>query len=396
MCALPTGDCNDNNASIHPGATELCNLVDDNCNGYVDEGSQFDEDGDGWTKCAGDCNDHDARINGVEREYANASCFDQIDNDCDGLVDCDCALDPGDQHLLLAGTVTGTLGDMACYSPGRDYTVQENNQKRLTTFYTFYMPPPNAYSGTISYDLKVEGLRTPSTGNDSFNVYWANRTQTGKCTDLTGESYTLALTVGATDQGYRYRIGLPSTAAVSVCVKVVDTVQSKDTKVDTLVLHRAYFFPIPLDAKASSEETIVSTRLNGTTFLQTQALDGTTEQIQEAGSDQMIHRWKFLSVPIGSAHQLYIKGTRSSAENDNFEFWYATQNTDPMKPDQPGTFQKITNAIVNDVRRGTDAAFPFGPAGLVGTVWIEARDTVPGGTTLDRLNVDYLAIQTTP
>jgi hypothetical protein len=50
-------DCNDNNSSLHPDATEICNEVDDDCDGLIDEGVKNmyyrDADGDGF----GDPND---------------------------------------------------------------------------------------------------------------------------------------------------------------------------------------------------------------------------------------------------------------------------------------------------------------------------------------------------
>lgn len=35
---LDSADCNDSNASVHPGVTEILNGIDDNCNGTIDEG----------------------------------------------------------------------------------------------------------------------------------------------------------------------------------------------------------------------------------------------------------------------------------------------------------------------------------------------------------------------
>ncbi|HET9433093.1 MAG TPA: MopE-related protein, partial [Chitinophagaceae bacterium] len=70
-CTAPAGyvsnnsDCDDDNSSIHPGATEICgNGIDDDCNGQTDEtcGSP-DNDGDGYTIAQGDCNDNNALIN---------------------------------------------------------------------------------------------------------------------------------------------------------------------------------------------------------------------------------------------------------------------------------------------------------------------------------------------
>jgi len=85
-CTLPDGyaetseDCDGTDPTINPGATEICDGIDNNCDSLVDEG--FDTDGDGFTSCSGDCNDGDAGINPGTTETC-----DGIDNDCDGLVD---------------------------------------------------------------------------------------------------------------------------------------------------------------------------------------------------------------------------------------------------------------------------------------------------------------------
>ena len=41
-------DCNDNDNAIYPGAEELCDDKDNDCNGVVDDNEkQYDYDGDG-------------------------------------------------------------------------------------------------------------------------------------------------------------------------------------------------------------------------------------------------------------------------------------------------------------------------------------------------------------
>ena len=77
---VAAGDCDDFNAAINPMAVEVCDLVDNNCNGQIDEG--FDLDNDGYTTCAGDCDDSDMSINPGMTETCNG-----IDDNCDGIVD---------------------------------------------------------------------------------------------------------------------------------------------------------------------------------------------------------------------------------------------------------------------------------------------------------------------
>ncbi|GMV44354.1 MAG: hypothetical protein AMXMBFR64_60700 [Myxococcales bacterium] len=104
--ASNAGDCDDEDPSVYPGATEICNGKDDNCNGQKDpEGSDGctvyfqDVDGDGAgllgdAQClcvpkapytaseGGDCNDTNPAVLPGAPEKCN-----NIDDDCNGVVD---------------------------------------------------------------------------------------------------------------------------------------------------------------------------------------------------------------------------------------------------------------------------------------------------------------------
>ncbi len=88
-CSGSADDCNDKDAGINPGAAEICDGIDNNCDGQIDEGTiPTDADGDGYYavgSCGGspftdDCNDADGTINPGALDIP----YDGVDQDCSG------------------------------------------------------------------------------------------------------------------------------------------------------------------------------------------------------------------------------------------------------------------------------------------------------------------------
>ena len=96
-------DCNDADPNFSPNVLEVCDGLDNDCNGLLDADplGELDEDLDGYLSCE-ECDDTEETV------YPDAvEVCDDLDNDCDGDIDEGCAGVIGDEEDDGPGQVTG-------------------------------------------------------------------------------------------------------------------------------------------------------------------------------------------------------------------------------------------------------------------------------------------------
>lgn len=203
------GDCNDNNATISPVGTEVCDSVDNDCDMSVDEDvtTTFyrDQDGDGYGTSAtttqacyvpsgyssksGDCNDTNNAIKpgGVE------TCNNDVDENCNGAADedsvCKCTWELWADTLYMESTGEGkTSSDPAemqlrlSIGGGEVRVPDSNTWYSMVSGETWYV---NYFmdSGVLLYD-------TPSSLNISYSVCEVGGDGDNCDADTIGASFT--------------------------------------------------------------------------------------------------------------------------------------------------------------------------------------------------------------
>ncbi|MCB9794835.1 MAG: putative metal-binding motif-containing protein [Alphaproteobacteria bacterium] len=209
-------DCDDSDASVHPGAEETCDGADQDCDGDVDEdpsdgGTWYpDDDGDGYgdmnnprqaceqpantLEDGSDCDDDDRSINPEGLEVCNG-----YDDDCDGLIDDDDdSLDPSSlSSFALDEDGDGYGGDQsveACEAPsgtasrGGDCDDADASRNPGATE-LWYDGVDQDCSGGSDYDADRDGYDLDSQGgsdcDDGDGAIHPGADESGDCDDPT-------------------------------------------------------------------------------------------------------------------------------------------------------------------------------------------------------------------
>jgi len=131
QCGVPAGyvadntDCDDTDTAVYPGATEVCDATDSDCDNSLVDGD-LDTDGDLEPDCTDPDDDNDNHADVVDCASTDPLIYpladelcDSVDNNCDGQIDEDTATDATQWYADLDGdgAAGSVLTQLACLAP---------------------------------------------------------------------------------------------------------------------------------------------------------------------------------------------------------------------------------------------------------------------------------------
>ncbi|PJE77267.1 hypothetical protein COV05_00240 [Candidatus Uhrbacteria bacterium CG10_big_fil_rev_8_21_14_0_10_48_16] len=210
---VENGDCNDADASINPGAVEICDGIDNDCSGEPDDvedntwyydgdfdsyggelavvdGCDLESEGPGqWVAMTGDCDDTDASVNPSAEEVCNG-----IDDDCEGTID-ENATDASTWYFDGdSDNVGGEESEEACEAP-EDYVAETGDCDDYNPLVN-----PGATEVCDGLDNDCDSVVDETDGNPDVLILWDDDDADGYGDDNAG-SFTACPADGFVEQG---------------------------------------------------------------------------------------------------------------------------------------------------------------------------------------------------